>query len=67
MSSEIEVLQAEWPGWCIWTTGSLWVATRRGPKPDQDSAELAQTLIEDGDRELSAALKQQAEILEGIR
>ena len=67
MSSEIEVLKAEWPDWSIWTTGSLWGATRRGPKSDLGSSDLVQTLIEDSSRELTAALKQQAEILEAIR
>ncbi len=69
----VDRLQEAWPGWGIWVTGSLWVATRRGRAPSappdffSPHGEPAATLVEDGPDELQAALRGQAAIEEAIR
>jgi len=61
-------LQRDWPNWSIWRTETLWNATRRGPLPETPRGffsrhgQLALTLLEDGPRELLAALENQAAI-----
>jgi hypothetical protein len=69
MVHAIEDLQKDWPGWKIWrSSGGSWMATRRIPKPKAPAGFFtslgfpAETLMEDGPRELTAALKNQAAI-----
>jgi len=70
--AELDELKTSWPGWNLWRTENLWVATRRGPRPDYveeasgPSGDLALTLIENGPHELRAALEGQAELEAGI-
>ncbi|MEO3786219.1 hypothetical protein ABGB12_23060 [Actinocorallia sp. B10E7] len=72
-ATTIDRLRETWPGWSVWVTGSLWVATRRTPVPDvppgffSPRGEPAATLIEDGPDELQAALREQAAIEDAVR
>ncbi|GAA2718686.1 hypothetical protein [Actinocorallia aurantiaca] len=72
-ANTIDRLRETSPGWSVWVTGSLWVATRRGPVPDVPPGffslrgEPAATLIEDGPDELQAALREQDAIEDAVR
>ena len=66
----LENLQREWPHWKLWRTESLWLATRRGPRPEvpdgffSTNGYLTITLMEDDLSGLAAALEAQA-LIEG--
>lgn len=68
----IDELRRDWPNWSIWVTGTLWIATRRGPRPEtppdffSPRGEPAATLIENSPDELLTALKDQATIDQAI-
>jgi len=68
----VEDIQRDWPHWRIWRTENWWNATRRPPRLDVPTdffsrrGNIVLTLMEDGPRELLAALENQAVIEEEI-